>query len=66
MRTSFKRVKDPEAKLQIRCGVPVPLEDRVDEREAAKGKRVWNLERENQSLEGESSEGKSQGRYGAK
>jgi len=63
MRTSFKRVENPEAKLQIRSGKPEPLEDRGNVREAAKGMRAWNLERGNQSLEGESSEGESQERY---
>jgi len=66
MRTSSKRVENPEAKLQIRSGEPEPREDRDNVREAANSMRAWSLERGDQSLGGESSEGKSQERYGVK
>jgi len=66
MRTSFKRVKNPEAALQIRSSYRNCVKIAPNVREAANSMRARNLERGNQSLEGESSEGKTQERYGVK
>jgi len=66
MRTSFERVKNPEAAMQIRSGNRSHTKIAETFREASNGKRARSLERGDQSLEGESSEGKSQERYGVK
>jgi hypothetical protein len=71
MRTSFKREESPKTELQRRSYYANNMAITYPVREATNGKMAWvfegeSLERRNQSLKGESSEGKSQECFGVK